>query len=267
MVVGIETGSGVKVEGISSFASKDNGWGTNMGCVGLAEGWRRDEPRRICIEVCTVALSVGVGFFKPNNVQTDLAADSLPHCWEGGCLLESSGRVVHHSRTVTNTGCGYNTFADSDLLILEQRPGQDVVCYRVRHGIRRRLATLPTSLLPGNDPIKPYIFLRGFSSKQARVCVRPSELPVWSVPIRFQYPTDYQRAAAQLVVALSEIMGGSPIAADLTREHILPFCGWYWFSDAIPYIEAESEEAGVEVEASDSDSDSDSDPDSESDED
>ena len=130
MVPSIETGRGVDVRGISSFASKDNGWGANMGCVGLAEPWEHDQPHRLELDVVSVALSIGVGFFRPNQVQTDLTTDSLPHCWPGGCLLESSGRVVHHNKTVATTGMEYNTFADSDVIILEQRPGEDPVCYR-----------------------------------------------------------------------------------------------------------------------------------------
>ena len=249
----------VSADGLAvSTRFEPDAWGARVGCAALDLGaggpWSEHGADRLEVHVEGVGMSLGVGFLRRGGPATALARlGAYPHSRRAAAVLLDSGRVVHGTRAVAETGFGYKTFLPGDTLVLEQLPGEEPVVYRSRRGGGRRvrLAALPVHGLEpapsGPSDLVPYVFLRGLPHGRAAVRCGRRGLASWSPEAHPAFPPAQRRAAEATLAAFARATNTS---SEVAARSILSFCDWTWFAAdgpgaGVPQASGELGEPGV----------------------
>lgn len=167
------------------------------------------------VEILDVGFNVGFGAFVAGGAASALHENQLPHCFGSGCLLRESGDWIANGKAVEQTGEGYETFRDGDVvsIALGSAGGAPFMAVKRVRALKDgtvAVADLGTMAQPGAEDgvagLRPFVFLRGLESAALRL--RPAREP-WRFgrPADEDYPEQFALAAAEVDRAATAAVG------------------------------------------------------------
>ncbi|KAJ1458543.1 hypothetical protein M885DRAFT_586231 [Pelagophyceae sp. CCMP2097] len=168
------------------------------------------------VYVARAGFNLSFGALVPGAPCTDLQRGAVPHHFLGGAALRESGEWLHEGICVRDTGCGYDTFKDGDVVLL-RCVGSVLEIDRVRGSV---VSPLGRVAVAGAGELVPYVMLRGLD--ESKLVLEPKR-PAFSVREARRYPRPFNDAV-HLVDSLARKRGVA-LPTD-ALESVFAFVKW-----------------------------------------